>query len=83
MRDWLSVHIAVCVEYMSRFTDSVYEFARVQISKLWCRAVSVVCFACLSNVRGVFVILGVVVFYFGTENEVLINKIYSSCDPRT
>ena len=53
-------HTALCVWSIDWLTCIVWAFVRVQIAKLWCKVVSVVCFACLSKVRGAFVTLGVV-----------------------
>ena len=52
--------ILLCVWSVDWITCIVWAFDRVQIAKLWCKVVSVVCFACLSKVRGAFVTLGVV-----------------------
>ena len=52
--------ILLCVWSIDWLTGIVWAFVRVQIAKLWCKVVSVVCFACLSKVRRVLVILGVV-----------------------
>jgi len=52
--------ILLCVWSIDWLTGIVWAFVRVQIAKLWCKVVSVVCFACLSKVRRALVILGVV-----------------------
>ena len=59
-------HTAVCVWSIDWLTCIVWAFVRVQIAKLWCKVVSVVCFACLSKVRGRFCDSGCRIF--GTEN---------------
>ena len=57
--DGLIVHTAVCVECRLSI-DSFWAFVRVQTATLWCKAVPVVCFACLCKVRCAFVFLGIV-----------------------
>ena len=57
--DGLFVHTAACVECSLSYRQLLGVF-RVQIVTLWCKAVPVVCFACLSKVRCEFVILGMV-----------------------
>ena len=52
--------ILLCVWSIDWLKGIVWAFVRVQIAKLWCKVVSVVCFACLSKVRGALVNLGVV-----------------------
>ena len=52
--------ILLCVWSTDWLADIVWAFVRVQIAKLWCKVVSVVCFACLSKVRRALVILDVV-----------------------